>query len=118
MAKRHLLLVTTCLWALSCALLLHASSDGFLRVNLNKKRLDKEDLTAAKLAQQGNRLLKTGSSDSDPVPLVDYLNTQYYGVIGLGSPPQNFTAIFDTGSSNLWVPSAKCYFSVSSCVAD
>uniref|UniRef100_A0A0E0PH77 Aspartic proteinase n=1 Tax=Oryza rufipogon TaxID=4529 RepID=A0A0E0PH77_ORYRU len=112
MAKRHLLLVTTCLWALSCALLLHASSDGFLRVNLNKKRLDKEDLTAAKLAQQGNRLLKTGSSDSDPVPLVDYLNTQYYGVIGLGSPPQNFTAIFDTGSSNLWVPSAKCYFSI------
>jgi phytepsin len=113
MKHRPLLLVTAaCFWYLSCALLLHASSpDGLLRITLNKNRLGHE---AAKLARQEDRRLKIlgGSSNSDAIPLDDYLNTQYFGVIGMGTPPQNFTVIFDTGSSNLWVPSAKCYFSV------
>lgn len=50
----------------------------------------------------------SGSDQIVEIELENLQNIEYWGPISLGTPAQNFTVIFDTGSSNLWVPGSGC----------
>jgi hypothetical protein len=87
------------------------------RVTLHKRPDD--DLIAAHLTRERDALLQMiETSESrhlrgnlekpESQSIKDYANAQYFGLVEIGNPPQSFEVIFDTGSSNLWVPKVGC----------
>ncbi|XP_069802391.1 cathepsin E [Dendropsophus ebraccatus] len=95
-------------------LLCAAVVQGVIRIPLKRqkslrKTLKEKGRLSDVWTSKGLELLQScNSPDTASEPLLNYFDVEYFGQISIGSPPQLFTVVFDTGSSNLWVPSVYC----------
>ncbi|KAF0697766.1 Aste57867_11559 [Aphanomyces stellatus] len=88
MAFRHVLLL---LVAAACVVVFGEDSLPAHRIALSSRRLDAvSNATAARLS------------------LNNYGNVQYVGELSFGNPAQVLTVVFDTGSSDTWIPGITC----------
>ncbi|VDP41249.1 unnamed protein product [Heligmosomoides polygyrus] len=93
--------------------------EALVRVPMHKTTYDRSAYKVNSIAEYlKQKYIKGHKFDSNLAyneGLSDYSNAQYYGTVQIGTPAQTFQLLFDTGSSNLWVPCKGCKASDIAC---
>jgi hypothetical protein len=85
----------------------HLDHDKFIKIPLEKRELVQTS-SKKSLSPLRHTTYPSFISSKSTILLEDYNNQQFVGQVGIGTPPQYLSVIFDTGSGNFFLNSNLC----------